>query len=199
MVSLRQGREAPNICFHSFVENIAIHPLVYGSSLPPWVVGLPHLTDVRDTVRVAGFGARGAGSPALAALSYLQGRSFVVLGGGMWPRVPSLHLGCLRPRGGVLTRPSCSGCRFWRAGSLPSCPSTDAPRSPAPGHPESRSWVLLRWPARRPAPGSLHIKNGPESGTQRGRSPDRPWAWGHSAATSGLWHCARRSREICVC
>ena len=167
------------------MENIAIHPLLYVSSLPPRVVGLPHLTDVRDTIRVAGFGARGARSPALASLSYLQVRSFLVLGVGMWPRVPSLHLGCLRPRAGVLIRPSCSGCRFWQAGSLPSCPSTDAPRSPAPGHPESRNWVLLRWPAGHPAPGSLHIKNGPESGTQRGRSPDRPWAWGHSAATLG--------------
>lgn len=137
------------------MENIAIHPLVYISSPPPWVVGLPHLTDVRDTIRVTGFGARGAGSAALASLSYLQVRSFLILGVGMWPRVPSLHLGCLRPRGGVLTRPSCC---FWRAGSLPSCPGTNAPRSPAPGHPESRNWVFFRWPAKRPAPGSLHKK-----------------------------------------
>lgn len=167
MVSLRQGREALRHLF-SLVCGEYCHSssLSHVSSLPPWVVGLPHLTDVRDTISVTGFGARGAGSPALASLSYFQVRSFLVLGAGMWPRVPSLHLGCLRPRGGVLTLPSCSCCCFWWAGSLPCCPSPDAPRSPAPQHPESRNWVLFRWPARCPAPGSLHIKNGPESGTQ---------------------------------
>lgn len=167
MVSLRQGREAPRHLFSLLCgEYCHSSSLVYVSSLPLWVVGLPHLTDVRDTIRVTVFGARGAGSPALASLSYFQVWSFLVLGLGMWPRVASLHLGCLRPRGGVLTLPSCSCCRFGWAGSLPCCPSTNAPRSPAPGHPESRNWVLFRWPARCPAPGSLHIKNGPESGTQ---------------------------------
>lgn len=108
--------------------------LSHVSSLPPWVVGLPHLTDVRDTISVTGFGSqRGRKSnPGFSCLTSSPG-AFWFWGAGMWPRVPSLHLGCLRPRGrGVLTLPSCSCCCFWWAGSHPLLSQPRCPHVPQP-------------------------------------------------------------------